>query len=264
MSSTGDTGRKVPMKILALGFPRTGTSSLKIALEALGYVKTNHGYMVAWESKPEVMLMWIAAIKAKFHGEGKPYGRKEWDLLLGDCQAVSDIPHILFAEELIAAYPDAQVVLTKRSPDSWWNSYKDTVMNILSPTLQLRLICWVDPQFSGTRKELSQLARVALFNSEHVTEDVAKKCFEVHYEDVRRLVPMDRLLEFDVKEGWTPLCNFLGKKVPMTSFPRVNDKDEFNRRLSANRAALSWRLAGNFAVPSLVVILVAILMIYVV
>ncbi|KAJ7161957.1 P-loop containing nucleoside triphosphate hydrolase protein [Mycena crocata] len=246
--------RTVPMKVLALGFPRTGTSSLKVALETLGYVKTNHGYRVFWESNPEVMPMWIAAIKAKFHGEGKLYGKPEWDRLLGDCQAVADIPHILFAEELIAAYPDAKVVLTNRSPDSWWNSYKDTVVKILSPTLQLRIICLLDPQFSGTRERLSRLGRAALFKTDHLTEEVAKTRFVEHYEEIRRLVPEQRLLEFDVKDGWAPLCEFLGNEVPVTPFPRVNDKEQFNKRLAVRRATLSWRLAVQFAGPLLVVI----------
>ncbi|KAJ7470217.1 hypothetical protein B0H11DRAFT_1920028 [Mycena galericulata] len=92
--------RTVPMQVLALGFPRTGTASLKIALETLGYVCTNHGFSAF--SRTEEINMWIQAIKAKFFGEGTPYGREEWDRLLGDCQAISDMPHILFAEELIA------------------------------------------------------------------------------------------------------------------------------------------------------------------
>ncbi|KAJ7491509.1 hypothetical protein B0H11DRAFT_2229032 [Mycena galericulata] len=151
-------------------------TTLNIALETLGYVRTKHGFSAF--SRTEEINMWIQAIKAKFIGEGTPYGREEWDRLLGDCQAIADMPHILSAEELIAAYPEAKVVLTNRSPESWWKSYHATVLEIQRPTLRQRLNAWLDPQFLG--------------------EDIAKAGFLAHSEEVRRLAPMDRLLEFEV------------------------------------------------------------------
>lgn len=62
--------------------------------------------------------MWLDAIERKFDGKGEPYGRAEFDQLLGHCQGVSDIPAILFAEELIEAYPEAKVILTHREFES--------------------------------------------------------------------------------------------------------------------------------------------------
>ncbi|KAJ6595806.1 P-loop containing nucleoside triphosphate hydrolase protein [Mycena vulgaris] len=220
------TNRTVPMQVLALGFSRTGTASLKIALETLGYVRTNHGFDIPLCSPPEI-YMWIAAVRAKFYGEGTPYGREEWDRLLGNCQAITDAPHILFAEELIAAYPDAKVVLTNRSPDSWWKSYEATVAKELKPTLQVRLNNWLDPEY-GKKQYLFRLVYAVLFNTDRVTEDIATARFISHYEEVRRLTPKDRILEFEVKEGWEPLTGFLGKEVPQTVFPRINDKDQFH------------------------------------
>ncbi|KAJ6595784.1 hypothetical protein DFH09DRAFT_1135633 [Mycena vulgaris] len=221
--------RTVPMQVLALGFPRTGTSSLKIALETLGYVRTNHGSSVGSQSSPAEIDMWIAAVKAKFHGVGTPYGREQWDELLGDCQGVTDVPHILFAEELIAAYPDAKVVLTTRSPDSWWKSYEATVMKVMKPTF------WparMKPEESKTL-HLFHLIYPALFDTNDLTEEIAKARFAAHYDEVRRLTPKDRLLEFEVKEGWAPLAAFLAKEMPATAFPRVNDKEQFDAGISA-------------------------------
>ncbi|KAJ7144473.1 P-loop containing nucleoside triphosphate hydrolase protein, partial [Mycena epipterygia] len=217
--------RTVPMQVLALGFPRTGTASIKIALETLGYVRTNHGFD-AFADREE-RNMWTQAIRAKFHGEGTPFGREEWDRLLGDCQAISDVPHILFVEELIAAYPEAKVVLTDRSPDSWWKSYQATVLAIQGLSLRDRLKVWLDPHFLGKRVEFSRLVWSTLFQTEHITEEVAKARFAAHNEKVRRLTPRDRLLEFEVKDGWIPLCNFLGKEVPAVEFPRVNHAAQF-------------------------------------
>ncbi|KAJ7485329.1 P-loop containing nucleoside triphosphate hydrolase protein [Mycena latifolia] len=255
--------RTVPMQVLALGFPRTGTASLKIALETLGYVRTSHAYSV-FTSGPAVIDMWTAAISAKFYGQGTPYGREEWDQLLGDCQAVTASPHILFAAELIAAYPDAKVVLTRRSPDSWWKSYAATVAaEAQNHVLLARLSAWLDPGFSGKRLYLMQHMFRALFGTTDVTEDIAKARFAAHYEEVRRLVPKDRLLEFDVKEGWEPLVAFLGKEAPETAFPRVNDTEQYNMRLAANSRAFWWGLVSKIVGPSLAGVAAAVMLKYV-
>ncbi|KAJ7475878.1 hypothetical protein FB451DRAFT_1397269 [Mycena latifolia] len=234
--------RTVPMQVLALGFPRTGTASLKLALETLGYVRTSHGFAVH-SSSPTVIDMWITAIRAKFYGEGTPYGRTEWDLLLGDCQAVSDVPHILFAEELITAYPDAKVVLTNRSPET----------EGLKPTFQVRLNHWLDPENAGKSEHLFQLIYAALFATEHVTEGIAKARFKAHYNEVRRLVPKDRLFEFEVKDGWAPLTKFLGKEMPAAPFPSANNTEQFQKRIATKRGAVSWAWALKMVGSLLVV-----------
>ncbi|KAJ7485588.1 hypothetical protein FB451DRAFT_1432056 [Mycena latifolia] len=250
------TERKVPMQVLGLGFSRTGTASLKIALETLGYVETSHGRTVGAAS-PSVHDMWIEATKAKFHGKGTLYGRAEWDRLLGDYQAVTDWPHTLFAEDLIAAYPEAKVVLTTRSPDSWWKSFEATIVEARRPTLLGRLREWLDPVY-GKRQYLGRLTTTAFFRTEHITEDIAKARFTVYYDEVRSLVPKDRLLEFSVKEGWAPLAGFLGKEVPATPFPRVNDTEQFQKLIATRRAiTLAW--ASKFVGALLAVAAAAIL-----
>ncbi|KAJ7485589.1 hypothetical protein FB451DRAFT_1392324 [Mycena latifolia] len=251
------TQRTVPMQVLALGFPRTGTGSLKIALETLGYVRTNHGLAVH-SSSPAVIDMWIAAIRAKFHGEGTPFGQEQWDQLLGDCQAITDAPHILFAAELIAAYPEAKVVLTNRSLESWWKSYEATIAEALKPSFQVRLCHWLAPEYSGNSLHLFQLIFTALFKTKHVTEDIAKARFVAHYDEVRRLVPKDRLLEFEVKDGWAPLTKFLGKEMPATAFPRVNDAQQF-QNIAANRSTVFWAWVIKSVGPWLPVVVVAML-----
>ncbi|KAJ7119957.1 efflux pump antibiotic resistance protein [Mycena crocata] len=208
----------VPMQVLALGFSRTGTNSLKLALEALGYIRTNHG----WDafSTSEELDFWIAAIKAKFYGEGALYGPEEWDRVLGDCLTgrCRDVPQILFAAELIAAYPDAKIVLNTRDSDSLFN-------------------IWLYPELAGKYDVLMHLVYTILFNTPaaRVTEKIAKAQFLEHYDAVRRVTPRERLLGYEVKEGWGPLCEFLGKESSATDFPRVNDKEEFERTSSAWR-----------------------------
>ncbi|KAJ7686717.1 hypothetical protein B0H17DRAFT_1136796 [Mycena rosella] len=234
------TGRKVPMQVLALGFSRTGTA---YCTRDVGICAHQSRVLVAMAS-PEELDMWIAAIRAKFYGEGTAYGRAEWDRLLGDCM------------ELIAAYPDAKVVLTKRSPDSWWKSYEATVLEARKRTLKLRLSNWMDPGHNGKMEYLFRLVSTAQFQEErpeNITEDIAKARFVARYDEIRRLTPKDRLLEFEVKDGWPPLAAFLGKEVPTAAFPRVNDTVQFNQVISAERRAILWAWAANLVVPLLAV-----------
>ncbi|KAJ7460212.1 P-loop containing nucleoside triphosphate hydrolase protein [Mycena latifolia] len=237
--------RSVPMQVLAMGFSRTGTTSLKKALEMLGYVRTNHG----WDAfaTAEELELWITAVKAKFHEKGPAYGREEWDRLLGDCQAVADVPHILFAAELIAAYPDAKVVLNMRNPDTWWPSFQATVGVELQPSLLRRINAWVSPELAGRYDALMHLVFTILFKEDaaRVSEETAKKRFLEHYEELRRLVPKERVLEYEVKQGWVPLCTFLGKEPPATAFPRVNDQEQYHRATSPWRFFL-WNVAPRY------------------
>ncbi|KAJ7127669.1 P-loop containing nucleoside triphosphate hydrolase protein [Mycena epipterygia] len=218
LNTDGTTTRTVPMQVLGLGYSRTGTTSMCIALEMLGYKETNHGWTV-WTNASEI-AMWTEAINAKFFGKGKLYERADWDRLLGHYMAVTDVPHCLFAEELITAYPDAKVVLTTRDPDSWWRSYDATV----SVALQAA-------RGEGTAKEFWRLVALAMFKTENVTPEIAKARFTAYYEEVRSLVPKERVLDYRVGEGWESLCKFLEKPVPVEAFPKVNDTQAFHSRM---------------------------------
>ncbi|KAF7345974.1 hypothetical protein MVEN_01620000 [Mycena venus] len=244
--------RTVPLEVIGLGFSRTGTESLKIALETLGYTQTNHGFTVL--SQPAEMDMWIAAIKAKFYGEGKPFGREEWDALLGDCRAVTDMPHLLFAEELIATYPSAKIILNTRDADSWWRSYQSTVAQVLKPGPHKRFLAWLDPGGSAKAQYFSRLGFLVFFKTDVVTEELAKRRYAEYYDEVRRMVPKERLLECEVKEGWGPLCTFLRKEVPREPFPRVNSTVQFQQRIQVIRAAVLQRTAKKVLGPFLLVV----------
>ncbi|OQE35363.1 hypothetical protein PENCOP_c013G08935 [Penicillium coprophilum] len=125
-------GRTVPMRVLVLGLGRTGTASIRQALKSLGillpwgYEDTYH-MMSASVENPSDCILWQQAFAAKYDRIGT-FGRKEWDQLLGDCQAVSDWPAIAFSEELLAAYPEAKVILPWRDIDSWYRSVLQTTL----------------------------------------------------------------------------------------------------------------------------------------
>ncbi|KAJ6552599.1 pectin lyase fold/virulence factor [Mycena vulgaris] len=242
--------RQVPMQVLALGFSRTGTQSMRIALETLGYNETNHGFTV-WTNLLEIE-MWTEAINAKFFGKGKPYGREEWDRLLGHYMAVTDVPHILFAEELIAAYPDAKVILTTRTPDSWWKSYEATIGRAFESPFGA-VSAWLEPQTAGKVQEFWRIVFLAMFKTENVTPEIAKARFTAHYEGVRALVPKERLLDYRVGEGWETLCKFLEKDIPATPFPKVNDTQAFRLHLVQLVRPIWRRAFVKYVVPAIFV-----------
>ncbi|KAK6981489.1 P-loop containing nucleoside triphosphate hydrolase protein [Favolaschia claudopus] len=245
-----DKQRAVPMQVLALGFSRTGTTSMRIALKKLGYNETNHGFDV-W-ANPLEMEMWTEAINAKFYGKGKLYGRAEWDQLLGDYMAVTDMPHILFAKELIEAYPEAKVILTTRNVDSWWKSYHDTIGSALNSLIR-DITVRFDTTNARKAREFWHLASLAMFGTTNVTEEVAKKRYLEYYDEVRSFVPADRLLEYRVGEGWESLCQFLEKGVPTEPFPKTNDTKTFQNHMKRLTVSVWGRLVRQLAMPAFLV-----------
>ncbi|KAJ7032612.1 P-loop containing nucleoside triphosphate hydrolase protein [Mycena alexandri] len=229
----GRAERTVPMRVLVLGFFRTGTASMRGALETLGYKHTHHMDDVL--RNPVEVDMWTEAIEAKFFGKGQPYGRADWDRVLGHCQAVTGVPAILFSEDLIAAYPEAKVILTIRDPTEWWTSYND--LQGIWCSKRTRLAARLSPTHFG--KGFTFIKRsVSLFLGSLVPEaqeEESKKRFVAHYDHVRRLLPQDRLLEYEVGEGWQTLCAFLEEPVPQGDFPRINDT-EGSRKMVNSRA----------------------------
>ncbi|KAJ7457730.1 P-loop containing nucleoside triphosphate hydrolase protein [Mycena latifolia] len=232
--------RTVPMTVLVLGFFRTGTASMRTALETLGYKHTYHMQDVL--ADPREADFWTEAIDAKFEGKGTPFGRAEWDQLLGHCQAVTDVPAILFSEELIATYPDAKVILTLRDPAAWWASYTSSLQTFYRSE-RLASAGAADPAhfgkvlgFSGRSIELMLGTPAA-----DAQEEASKARLAAHYASVKAMVPKERLLEVEVGEGWGRLCAFLGEEVPQDAFPRTNDA----KALRENIDAWAGRILGD-------------------
>ncbi|KAF7304529.1 hypothetical protein HMN09_00855500 [Mycena chlorophos] len=240
--------RVVEMQVLVLGYPRTGTSSIRDALQILGYSEVHH-MLSAFVNPPEAE-MWLEALEAKERGE--IWGREQWDSLLGHCQAVTDAPSVCFSEALIATYPDAKVVLTNRDPDRWWGSFSTTIL----PGMQSRwygLTAYLDPQVSGRLVPMTRRVVSALLGDlATLTEDRAKTAFNDHYERIRALVPKERLLEYEVSQGWEPLCEFLGRGVPKEAFPRVNDAAQFQERLDQSIRSIVATFVVRKVVPAVV------------
>ncbi|KAL1887815.1 hypothetical protein Sste5346_009990 [Sporothrix stenoceras] len=239
--------RKVPMKVLLLGLGRTGTASMRDAMTQLGYVDTYHMMSCSIENPPDALL-WMDALRAKYDGIGKPFERKDWDKLLGRCQAVCDWPAVAFAEELIAAYPEAKVVLTTRDVHSWHASTLKTVYwRAMDPELAwLGRVSWAAGMYQPMLRKFFD----TFFEGAFPTR--GKQIYEEHYDKVRKMVPPERLLEFRVSQGWEPLCRFLGDAVPPADqpFPNVNESATFvsrsrrRNRMQMLNVLLRWLLVG--------------------
>ena len=170
---------------------------------------------------------WCRALDAKFHGKGAHFTGEDWDSLLGEYSAVSDVPAICFAEELMAIYPEAKVVLVERDLSSWERSFDEGIIkNAWSPVIDI--IARLDQRLVGPVHRVLQRWRGAWMgveNEEGMRRRAVEK-YREHYAMVEEIAgPQGRLLKFRLGEGWGPLCEFLGKKVPGVEFPRVNDSE---------------------------------------
>ncbi|SPO06412.1 related to FMN-dependent 2-nitropropane dioxygenase [Cephalotrichum gorgonifer] len=202
--------------------------------------------------------MWQEAIDRKFFGAGKPFARDEFDQLLHGFGAVSsDTPAIAFSEDLIAAYPEAKVVLVERDIDSWYKSYMHSIIgNMFSPVALL--VYHLDRFYVHPigKVQLSTVAGWLGIQSKKDAERLARDRYREHYALVRRVTPKERLLEFKLADGWEPLCAFLGKPVPDMSFPHLNDQAWFDEKASLLLKIGAMKLLRKIAmvvVPTIVV-----------
>ncbi|KAJ5672165.1 hypothetical protein N7507_001292 [Penicillium longicatenatum] len=254
--------REVPMKVIMLGFPRTGTVShqyaahvaLTTALKILGFHNAYHG-RDAFTNNPRDCELWWKALRAKYDGKGKEFGRKEFDQLLGHCQAVSDMPAICFAEELIAAYPNAKVILTVREVNERQASVRKSIMHQFKDPGTYLMIFLDHLLFMPWR-----WARPVFLKSRHVLwgndfEKNGKKAFEDHYKKIQAMVPPENLLLYHVQEGWGPLCKFLDVPIPEQPMFNVNDSKMFNQIFMARKvyhlSHYVWRIIEISAFTSL-------------
>ncbi|KAL9621687.1 MAG: hypothetical protein Q9160_003940 [Pyrenula sp. 1 TL-2023] len=227
--------RAVPMRVLCLGLPRTGTQSMQEAMAMLGYASPYHfSSMFANLRDAE---MWQTAMWHRQrslsgnapHGNGNGNGdgfdyRAHFDQLLGHCEAVCDVPGAALWRELVAAYPEARVVLVERDLDRWVRSMEVLLDASLNPVGQY-LFRYLDPTFFGRIFKTSAAWVRLLFGSTDKARCKARlrEVYENHYADVRAEVSSERLLNYRLGSGWGPLCKFLGKRTPDVEFPHRNE-----------------------------------------
>ena len=167
---------------------------------------------------------WHKALQGKYSDTGKTPGKQEFDAMLGDYDTVLSLPGCLYPEEMVKAYPDAKVILTTRSTQSWVNTMRVAGNRMLTWRGWGIMQSW-DKSFTGPLITMIQGQMRVMCNGDFSPDGWAARQFEEHNSLVRKLVPGDRFLEYDPKDGWEPLCQFLGHSRPVEVFPAL-DADE--------------------------------------
>jgi sulfotransferase family protein len=210
------------MKLIGAGFGRTGTLSMKVALEQLGYGPCYH--MTEVFEHPDRIALFRAA------AAGEPV---DWDAVFAGYESTVDWPGVSFWRELVARYPDAKVLLTVRDPERWYASVRSTIHPAAHPdSPELRALAAAMPGIAEGRELTDLLIWEREFSGRGDDPEYVKRVFTEHNAAVRREVPADRLLVYRVGDGWEPLCAFLGVPVPDEPFPHLNDGDSFRRRIA--------------------------------
>ncbi|ETN45144.1 uncharacterized protein HMPREF1541_10021 [Cyphellophora europaea CBS 101466] len=223
-----------PMGVLVLGLPRTGTDSLRTALSRLGYTTIWHGFELPATRQSE-SFRWVPLLEAKAAGDPEGAVRRfDWDSMLGDCDVLMDMPPALFGEELLDFYPGAKVVLSRRADVREWHrslaaAARVTVQGPLGWTLWT--LGWFHaPLFWWYRAVAVLCLQVNLGNGDF--ERFGHVVGEEHYQLLERKLKGDGrdYLDWEAKDGWAPLCAYLGVEVPDEEFPHKNKSgDEFKR-----------------------------------
>lgn len=205
------------LKVIGAGIGRTGTYSLKLAVNRLGLGPCHHMEEVL-HNMPVQVPLWTAAVN----------GVPDWQAIYQGYASAVDWPTAGFFRELRDAYPSARFILTHRTPESWVESFSETIYKAMAGKDQApqEMRAWLDMSIGVIRKSgfPPDLDAGGLM-----------RAFTDHNNAVKAAIPASRLLVYQVKDGWEPLCEFLGVPVPAEPFPRTNDRVEFWDRIAGKK-----------------------------
>lgn len=195
------------VRVVGAGLGRTGTASLKLALEQLLGAPCYH--MSEVFKHPEHVPLWHAAARGEM---------PDWHALFDGYGAAVDWPVGSFWPEISEAFPEALIVLTTRDTETWWDSAHATIFGAIQRVEN-------DPW----REMVNEMFR-SRFTLALEDKDACIAAYEDHVARARRDAPKARLLEWSPREGWQPLCDALGVPTPDAPFPHVNSREEFLAR----------------------------------
>jgi hypothetical protein len=213
------------IKLIGAGFPRTGTMSLKRAIEELGFGPCYH--MIDFVRDNSTIDFWEAKFKKQ---------NSDWSSLLSQHVSIVDFPGSLFYKELIKYYPKAKIILTVRESDSWYESVRSTVIST-GKNAESTKISEAEKLRVENFKRMRQLIWGEVFEGRQNDKTYMIERYEMHNAEVRELVPSSKLLEYSVKEGWNPLASFLETEIPDSSFPHANVRADFHGMLANEKEA---------------------------
>ncbi len=193
------------LEVIGAGLGRTGTFSLKFALERIGFDACYHMSEMFARARRNIPL-WLDAA----------HGNPDWDAIFDGYRSTCDYPACYFWRELADYYPDAKIILSVRDPDSWFDSVSSTIFSKAHR----------ETFAGGPMQDLFDRTVYADFGDRIDDRAFMTDYFTRWNQSVIDEVPADRLLVHSARDGWEPLCEFLGVAVPDVPYPRVNSRDE--------------------------------------
>lgn len=197
------------IKIVGAGVGRTGTHSLKIALEQLLGGTCHH--MMEMFTRPDQVDAFTSAIDG---------AETDWPAVLGEFTAIVDFPGSLFWRELAVAFPDAPVLLSSRPAQDWYRSATNTIFGVIDES---------NPWMAAVQRGLA-----TRFSADFSDEAAMIEAYEAHNAAVRAEIPKDRLIDWQPTDGWDPICAALGVSVPDSPFPLTNTTNDFRTMIGAD------------------------------
>ena len=199
------------LSVIGAGFGRTGTLSLKVALETLNLGPCHH--MEEVFTNPGQLPFWKAAIDGK---------DMDWDQVFAGFSSTVDWPSTHYWRELSEHYPQARVLLSVRPVEIWCKSFAATIRKLLEMKDSIP-----DEYVRSILDMAYQMIAVETFDDAMHDEDRLRAAFQQRIDEVTASIDSERQLVFDVAEGWGPLCRFLDRPVPDVEFPNINNQEEF-------------------------------------
>jgi Sulfotransferase domain len=242
-------------KVIVAGMPRTGTESIKRALEVLYGNHARAYHMSEVLNRPKHLQVWSDLAFERIQPE-----QVNWQEFLAGYVATTDMPCALYFEQLAAAFPDAKIVLSLRDESEWFESY----YRLLVSAYQFRFLRFLPPlnRFWPYSAKLHEILFGDAFTEQGPVREMVIDGYRHHNQRVRETISPERLLEYKVEQGWQPLCNFLELEEPPVQFPHLNAGVAGPRRiimqavqkLSITRLAIT---VGILLLILLIVLLVA-------
>jgi hypothetical protein len=210
-----NVGDEVVLEVIGAGFGRTGTHSLKLALEVLGFGPCHHMFEI--RQSADQLEVWKAIART---------GSGDWHAALSGFKSLVDWPGVKYWKELAQAFPAAKIILTYRDPKSWYQSFAETIVR----ANRAGLYHDPDPHTRGMAELVDEVVFKQTFDNRPEDENHATAVYLRHMADVLTQIPKERLMFYNVAQGWQPLCTFLDVAVPSQEFPQTNSKTEFLAR----------------------------------
>jgi hypothetical protein len=236
------------LKIIGAGYGRTGTLSTWTALRELGFPCYHMIEVLENKANKSHLDFWRAVANTP---PGTPH---DWEQVFSNYTAAVDNPACCVWRELMDAYPDAKVLLTvhPRGAEAWYESTMDTIY-FTETMWQFKVLEFATP----FGRKFGDMSRKLIWQRSHqgtmADRDKAIALYRQHIADVQAAVPADRLLVFSAKQGWPPLCEFLGVPVPASAFPDVNDRAAIKKTLrKLTRGAYAILGLGTTAVAAII------------